>query len=44
MIGTLGFCLDGRPLAGARTTVTTPESPELQALLGCWPNAARRRW
>ncbi len=34
LIGTIGFRLDGRPLPGARTTVTTPESPELQALLG----------
>lgn len=34
VIGTIGFQLDGQPLAGARTTVTTPESPELQALLG----------
>jgi len=33
VIGTIGFLLDGRPVAGARTTVTTPESPELQALL-----------
>ena len=32
-VGTIGFTLDGRPLDGARTTVTTPESPELQALL-----------
>ena len=34
VIGTIGFQLDGQPLIGARTTVTTPESPELQALLG----------
>ncbi len=33
VIGTIGFLLDGHPVAGARTTVTTPESPELQALL-----------
>lgn len=33
VIGTIGFQLDGRPLPGARTTVTTPESPELQAML-----------
>ncbi|CAL8971815.1 UDP-N-acetylmuramoyl-L-alanyl-D-glutamate--2,6-diaminopimelate ligase [Propionicimonas sp. T2.31MG-18] len=33
-IGTIGFALDGRPLASGRTTVTTPESPDLQALLG----------
>jgi UDP-N-acetylmuramoyl-L-alanyl-D-glutamate--2,6-diaminopimelate ligase len=34
MIGTIGFYLDGRPLEAARTTVTTPESTDLQALLG----------
>ncbi len=33
VIGTIGFLLDGRPVPGARTTVTTPEAPELQALL-----------
>jgi UDP-N-acetylmuramoyl-L-alanyl-D-glutamate--2,6-diaminopimelate ligase len=33
VIGTIGFLLDGQPLEVARTTVTTPESPELQALL-----------
>ncbi len=32
-IGTIGFLLDGRPLPAVRTTITTPESPELQALL-----------
>ncbi|MCA0296890.1 MAG: UDP-N-acetylmuramoyl-L-alanyl-D-glutamate--2,6-diaminopimelate ligase [Actinobacteria bacterium] len=32
-IGTIGFALDGRRLASPRTTVTTPESPDLQALL-----------
>jgi len=32
-IGTIGFLLDGQPLAASRTTITTPESPELQALL-----------
>ena len=32
-IGTLGFLLDGRPLPASRTTITTPESPDLQALL-----------
>ncbi len=32
-IGTIGFRLDGQPLAADRTTVTTPESPDLQALL-----------
>ena len=34
IVGTIGFFLDGQPLAAARNTVTTPESPELQALLG----------
>jgi UDP-N-acetylmuramoyl-L-alanyl-D-glutamate--2,6-diaminopimelate ligase len=34
VVGTIGFFLDGQPLAAARNTVTTPESPELQALLG----------
>ena len=33
VIGTLGFRLDGVDLGGARTTVTTPESVDLQALL-----------
>ena len=33
VIGTIGFLLDGQPLDATRTTVTTPESPELQALL-----------
>jgi UDP-N-acetylmuramoyl-L-alanyl-D-glutamate--2,6-diaminopimelate ligase len=33
-IGTIGFALAGRQLASPRTTVTTPESPDLQALLG----------
>jgi UDP-N-acetylmuramoyl-L-alanyl-D-glutamate--2,6-diaminopimelate ligase len=32
-VGTIGFLLDGQPLAASRTTITTPESPELQALL-----------
>ncbi len=32
-IGTIGFALDGVVLASQRTTVTTPESPDLQALL-----------
>jgi UDP-N-acetylmuramoyl-L-alanyl-D-glutamate--2,6-diaminopimelate ligase len=32
-IGTIGFTLDGRRLPSPRTTVTTPESPDLQALL-----------
>ena len=34
VVGTIGYFLDGRPLAATRTTVTTPESPELQGLLG----------
>lgn len=34
LIGTVGFLLDGEPLTGVRTTtVTTPESPELQRIL-----------
>lgn len=33
IIGTVGFLLDGRPLVSERTTVTTPESTELQGLL-----------
>ena len=33
LVGTIGFRLDGHDLPAARTTVTTPESPELQALL-----------
>ncbi|MFC6359031.1 UDP-N-acetylmuramoyl-L-alanyl-D-glutamate--2,6-diaminopimelate ligase [Luteococcus peritonei] len=32
-IGTIGFRLDGAELPSNRTTVTTPESPDLQALL-----------
>ena len=32
-IGTIGFRLRGEALASDRTTVTTPESPDLQALL-----------
>lgn len=32
-IGTIGFRLGGEELRSARTTVTTPESPDLQALL-----------
>ncbi len=32
-IGTIGFRLAGRTLASARSTVTTPEAPDLQALL-----------
>jgi UDP-N-acetylmuramoyl-L-alanyl-D-glutamate--2,6-diaminopimelate ligase len=34
LVGTIGYFLDGKPLDAARTTVTTPESPDLQALLG----------
>lgn len=33
VIGTLGYFLDGEELPGIRTTITTPESPDLQALL-----------
>lgn len=33
VIGTLGYFLDGDQLDADRTTVTTPESPDLQALL-----------
>jgi UDP-N-acetylmuramoyl-L-alanyl-D-glutamate--2,6-diaminopimelate ligase len=33
VIGTIGFRLDGADLEATRTTVTTPEAPELQALL-----------
>lgn len=32
-IGTLGFRVDGTSLVSGRTTITTPESPDLQALL-----------
>lgn len=32
-IGTIGFRVAGQPLETTRTTVTTPESPDLQALL-----------
>src|SRR5215210_7328684 len=34
LVGTIGFFLDGEQLDAARTTVTTPESTELQGLLG----------
>ncbi len=34
LIGTIGFRLNGATLPATRTTVTTPEAPELQALLG----------
>lgn len=33
-IGTIGFQLDGVELPSARTTVTTPEAPDLQGLFG----------
>ncbi|WP_425486884.1 UDP-N-acetylmuramoyl-L-alanyl-D-glutamate--2,6-diaminopimelate ligase [Microlunatus speluncae] len=33
MIGTMGFRLDGVELPADRTTITTPEAPELQSLL-----------
>jgi UDP-N-acetylmuramoyl-L-alanyl-D-glutamate--2,6-diaminopimelate ligase len=34
IVGTIGYLLNGRPLESVRTTVTTPESTELQGLLG----------
>jgi UDP-N-acetylmuramoyl-L-alanyl-D-glutamate--2,6-diaminopimelate ligase len=34
VVGTIGYFLDGEPLAATRTTVTTPEATELQGLLG----------
>ena len=34
LIGTIGFRFDGRAVDAPRTTVTTPESTELQGLLG----------
>jgi UDP-N-acetylmuramoyl-L-alanyl-D-glutamate--2,6-diaminopimelate ligase len=34
MVGTIGYFLDAHPLEATRTTVTTPESPDLQGLLG----------
>jgi UDP-N-acetylmuramoyl-L-alanyl-D-glutamate--2,6-diaminopimelate ligase len=33
LIGTLGYFLDGNQLEADRTTITTPESPDLQAVL-----------
>jgi len=33
VIGTVGFRIDGRALPSSRTTVTTPESTDLQAML-----------
>lgn len=33
VIGTLGFSVDDEPLTGPRTTITTPEGPDLQAVL-----------
>jgi UDP-N-acetylmuramoyl-L-alanyl-D-glutamate--2,6-diaminopimelate ligase len=38
-IGTIGFRLDAGPLPSGRTTVTTPESPDLQALLAAMADA-----
>ncbi|AXE39198.1 UDP-N-acetylmuramoyl-L-alanyl-D-glutamate--2,6-diaminopimelate ligase [Acidipropionibacterium virtanenii] len=38
-IGTIGYRLDGRPLPSARTTITTPESPDLQALFATMAEA-----
>jgi UDP-N-acetylmuramoyl-L-alanyl-D-glutamate--2,6-diaminopimelate ligase len=34
IVGTIGFLFDGVPLETVRTTVTTPESTEVHALLG----------
>jgi UDP-N-acetylmuramoyl-L-alanyl-D-glutamate--2,6-diaminopimelate ligase len=34
LVGTIGFRFDGEPVDSVRTTVTTPESTELQGLLG----------
>jgi len=34
IVGTIGYLLDGVPLQTVRTTVTTPESTEVHALLG----------
>lgn len=33
VVGTLGFDVDGESLTGPRTTITTPEAPDLQAVL-----------
>ncbi|GAA2181946.1 UDP-N-acetylmuramoyl-L-alanyl-D-glutamate--2,6-diaminopimelate ligase [Brooklawnia cerclae] len=38
-IGTLGFYVDGAPLQATRTTVTTPEAPDLQATLAVMAEA-----
>lgn len=38
-IGTMGFRLNGNELGGARTTVTTPESVDLQALFAVFAEA-----
>jgi UDP-N-acetylmuramoyl-L-alanyl-D-glutamate--2,6-diaminopimelate ligase len=38
-IGTIGYRLDGRPLPSARTTITTPEAPDLQALFATMADA-----
>ncbi|MGJ3507325.1 UDP-N-acetylmuramoyl-L-alanyl-D-glutamate--2,6-diaminopimelate ligase [Enemella sp. A6] len=38
-IGTMGFTVDGRQLGGSRTTVTTPESIDLQALFAVMQEA-----
>lgn len=32
-IGTIGFRLEGQPVDAARTTITTPESPDLQGMM-----------
>ncbi|WP_203566894.1 UDP-N-acetylmuramoyl-L-alanyl-D-glutamate--2,6-diaminopimelate ligase [Aestuariimicrobium ganziense] len=41
-IGTIGFRIDGRPLHSGRTTVTTPESVDLQALLAVFVQEGAR--
>ena len=38
-IGTIGFQLEGQSIPTSRTTVTTPESPDLQALLAVMADA-----
>ncbi|HET9128766.1 MAG TPA: UDP-N-acetylmuramoyl-L-alanyl-D-glutamate--2,6-diaminopimelate ligase [Propionibacteriaceae bacterium] len=41
-VGTIGFRLDGEALASGRTTVTTPESPDLMALLAVFAERGAR--
>ena len=38
-VGTLGFRLDAQVLEAQRSTVTTPDSPDLQGLLACFVEA-----